>query len=847
MTNPTAQPNSTVETTPVTRRHVSFSAPEPIDPSETPSQFAATDPIDYAALYSNLQTAGSVPNASVEIVDRNHAVFQSTYLDLAQVKQKLIDSGQNPPLVTVYADVLSAPDELKWSLAGSALVVYARRIQAGNSVQINLDYRTTQSARFVLFTREFVGSLDVVAAVAGKDPVVFNIPTGLTSPGLMVSWDGKGPATSKLTRANGLEIPVSDLFTVALDNSFILGSLLSDQNPELALKILTWVKDWAAESNDLLRLFMRSSPLVALLTAQLNAKANGAAFVPYLTASVYTDLARAFVKDASQYESDYLQLSTQKELTEQNIQLAKTLLDNSQYQSDYVNGLKSQALTNYTNAKKAVEMAQDKFSAQKIEADQAATDFQEIGIPEYRRQKAVEAVISVVTALVSFGVGVAEMFIGDEAALPMAAAKAAQAVEDMEEIAEEASEIAKLAREIADQMKKIKKIIEGLKKIYEFSQSMVELANKRAGDNSMVAAIQGMDLDTGGIDLSAIDEWEIYRLKADTALKEPIKAGIQYAADYKAALDTLVIYAQSLAAAQLAVIRAGQEYARVLLQQQLAQQQQQRLQGYVDSLKVGEAPIVGMMQQFYQRYLDSKSDLLTALEFYRASYFYWALTGSAVRPKVIDPVNKIDTGMKDLTAITLDTQKALETFDPPPTKMTDKQWTITRTKTIAAFRKNKSASWVLKLHDDAFLDLDRIRITTVRVWLEGAKIAPDKTIMVRISTSGSYRDRLNDTKYQFTAKPLQRVFEYHVESAGLGKPNPDWRFDNGDLGYIEIDGSVDTEVSYAYFQPTPFTEWTVEILKGENPGLDLSGVSKITMQFQGSAIYTVDAKKSVAV
>ena len=125
-------------------------------------------------------------------------------------------------------------------------------------------------------------------------------------------------------------------------------------------------------------------------------------------------------------------------------------------------------------------------------------------------------------------------------------------------------------------------------------------------------------------------------------------------------------------------------------------------------------------------------------------------------------------------------------------------------------------------------------------------MAYNKTISILISTSGSYRDRLNGTNYQFTAKPLQRGFEYHLGPATGGKPNPSWTFEDGDLGYIEMDGSVAAEVSYAYFEPTPFTEWTITIRPADNPGLNLSKVSKITMQFQGSAIYTSNASVSAA-
>jgi hypothetical protein len=43
---------------------------------------------------------------------------------------------------------------------------------------------------------------------------------------------------------------------------------------------------------------------------------------------------------------------------------------------------------------------------------------------------------------------------------------------------------------------------------------------------------------------------------------------------------------------------------------------------------------------------------------------------------------------------------------------------------------------------------------------------------------------------------------------------------------------VEERERFCFFQPTPFTQWTVEIADGP----DLSGLTGLTMEFQGSAI-----------
>jgi hypothetical protein len=390
-----------------------------------------------------------------------------------------------------------------------------------------------------------------------------------------------------------------------------------------------------------------------------------------------------------------------------------------------------------------------------------------------------------------------------------------------------------LAKQLADAMSKLKKLMEALKALYELSAAVVEASKSISSAGSLVNQMQSYD--PGSDSLSSADQWDIFALQADNVLQEPVDKGIGYASEYKEALDILAIYGKSLAAAQTAAVQAAQQYAAVQLQQQLALQQQANLAQLVNSLTVGEQPIAQMMQQFYQRYLDAKSSLFASLQDYRASYYYWALTPSSVQPRIIDTVNTLETGLSSLTAVALDQANALNRFDPPPQTIADKQYPVTDPGAVAALRGGQ-ATVIIPSDAAPFAGLGRVRLDTLRVWLEGAKIPYGKTISVRVSSSGNYTDRLSGASFTFNSKPLSRLFEYHVQSAQTHAPQPAWVFANGDQGFIELDGSVDNEVQYAYFQPTPFSEWTVSVNAAMNPGLDLSGLTGFTFQFQGSAV-----------
>ncbi len=793
--------------------------------------------VDWQALYNDIERRGDVPYASSESISSASATFQAMYLDLADIKLKITESGFDPAFVTVYADVLNIPAGTNWLLQNAALLLIARRIQTGEDVVVSLDFRSGDTASLVVFANQVEGNVRAVAATS-TEPAVFDISAAPPSGGVHIHFQDDKAVESPLNRAQGIAMQPGKVFEQVLLREFIFASLLYDQRPDLALDQLIWLKDWSGESSALLPIFFRSSSLATLLLSQINARKNGAAFVPYLTQKVYTYLASAFVAEARQYESDWRELSTQKLLTEQGIKLARTLLDNQTYQSEYVAKLLEQAELNYRNAVDAVDAAKKNLDDAELKVKLVKIDFEEIGVKDWEREQIIGAIIKLATAAITFGVGIAAMVATDGAAGGAAAAGAIDTAKAVEEAAKIGSEVAKLAKDLKEVMEKLKKIVEALKKLYEFSKEIVAAAGDIKKAQEYAEKMKKMDIDTGGADITASFQWQLYQLSADAAIADPVEKGIAYAMDLKLAIDAVAIYGQALAAAQVAAVKAGQDYAAVQLQKELAKQQQDRLREYVDSLKADEPPIIAMMQEFYQRYVDAKSSLFAAIVGYRAAFFYWALDESSIQPKVIDSVDKIDTGLRDLTAITLDRKNALERFNPPPQDLTNTRIVIDSQEVLSKFREGNSAVWSIALNASAFSDLSRVRLRTVRMWLEGAVPPSSARITVHMETAGNYLDRFEGTKFQFTSKPLQRIFRYRVSDKREGTPN--WRFENGTYGYIEVDGTVDDEVRYAYFEPTPFSEWTIKVNPSE--GVNLSGVTKITMEFAGSVIPDTEAK-----
>ncbi|WP_163398726.1 hypothetical protein [Flavobacterium fluviatile] len=796
---------------------------------------------DWSSYYGNLQKKGNIPDAAIAITDKNNAIFRDMYVDLTMVKDKIRNSGFNPSQITIYADVLYISDFTDILLESAALIIYARRIEVEGNSTIILDYQKNNTAKLVVFAAEMSGTIMVSAVKnAKKEPTLFSVNKGNVLPGIIIH-DLEGSPTSevlKLQQGIGFQIPANML--LYLNNAFIYASLLYDQNPKLAVSIFLWVKGWAAQSADTEELFYRSTSMATLLNSQINAAENGAVFVPYLTSDIYTMLANAFSKDAAKYENDYMHLSTQEVLTSENIALAKTMLVSTQSEIDYINALLSQANENYKNAVSASIKAEVNLNRQQRKVSDVGANFEKIGIPDYEREQIIKAVITLVSAVVTFGAGIAMVAAGDPAAAPAAVTGAVDSAKAVADAAKTGTEIAKTAKSLSDSMASLKKLVEVLKKVYELAKAVKEVAGDISEAKKQMKVIQEMDDTTNGADLSAAYGWEIYQIQADNILEDPIKKEIGFAAEYKQELDIMVVYGQSLSASQLAVIKAGQEVASITFQLHYAKEKKANLEKLVDNLKVGDALLLGMKQQFYQKYIDSKSSLFSALKSYQASYFYWALRNSDVQPKIIDSVNNLNAGIQDITKIAMDTANALNKFNPPPQSMSNMIFEITDDSVIRELQTTGKTTWVLPLDNSEFEGLNRVRLSKIRVWLEG--IVPDPnhdSVYINISNAGNNLDRYNNLNYQFGSKELTRAFKYLISTHNK---NSSWDFENGTYGVVQIDGSVDKEVAYAYFQPTPFSEWSIS-LTSNNHGLDYSKISKITMVFEGSAIGSV--KKTV--
>lgn len=764
---------------------------------------------DWISLYNNIQNIARIPGTASETITQNQAVIRDMYVNLGDVYNKLSTQGVNPSTVSIYADVVHIPANYRTVLNGTALIIAARRVEVVETAKVSLDYRNSQTAKLIVYTNELVGSIQAVVITSTNPQGSIYRVEPVESKGVMIAYRNGTPTRQSLdTLQGGVILEIGSEFYLSLASIFQFATVLFDKEPIIAHSMFKWISSSTAGVKNLEEMFLKSSSLQVMLESS----SGNTTFVPYLSQTLYTNLAKAFVEVAKAYERQYERFSDKNEAIEARKEAAMLMLDHYRDTSEFADKLIVQAQSNFDNAVKALRTAESRLKSQEYNVDLAKVTFQ-YGLKEWQYDQKLQAVFQGIGAVLSFAAAIPALFAGHPEMALAAVASVPATLQSVAKAMEMLANITSALQDIVAASEKIKEASNNLSQAASVEQLMAEIGN------------------IGNDDLSGSVYWEKFQLEAERLLAEAINNNVPGARDYKLQLDILAIYGKSLSANQLAVVRISQELVRLNLQKQVSKKQEQRLSDYVNGLSASQQPNADMMQMFYQRYLDVKGALFIAFTNYSWAYKYWALRDSQLKPSIVNNVAELNN---DLANIQRDYNIALERFNPPPQKFFNKTYSISAPEVLESLKQNKKATWPMTLDNPTFSGFGRVRLSTLRVWLEGAR-PQGKPIYISISNSGNYRDRFQGQNYQFTAAPLQRVFQYRVNS--IREPrDPDWQFSNGEYGYVEVDGQVVDELQYAYFEPTPFSNWEISLPGLQNPSIDLSGVTQIVMEFAGSVI-----------
>jgi len=784
---------------------------------------------DWTTQFEEVRQKVGLPNTAIYSYGSATWVIRDMYVDLSTIDQKLIENSRSlPEVIEIYADVLRIPKNYVGLIEDMTWIIAARRIEVIETADFIVDYRKTTQAALVVYTQEVFGSLSVTPVVSDRLPD--NSPTysigGFErgTDGIEISCDSFSVQPNTVIRPKFLKqfdpamLSEQASFRVMLTDIFQYATLIAEHDPTLAIAQLTWIELAVSQAPDQIELFLQSSSLRTTLQASV----GQATFVPDLSKNLYESLSDKFVQAAAAYEEQYQRFVDKSEAVRDRKQDAHLMLEHNADTADFEEKLIQQCQENLDQATAAVDQAGHDLHTQQVVVEEARINF-ESGLKQWQYDQKLKAAVEIIEGIVELGSSIALMFVGDEAA-------ALQAGTALAKVGTEAAKLAKIIETIAKLTKELHEVYGLAKKISDTSENISDSENLV----HEMYQIQSDKVDINDEELSTSIFWQKLKLEVDSALQVAVDNNIAGSREYQLQLDILVVYGQALAANQQSVVQLSQELVRLSLQKQVSEKQAQRLSDYVKQLGIDQEADIRASQLFYQRYVDLKRSLFVSLDNYNRAYKYWALQESKFRPSLSKSIAEQKTFLADIRQ---DYANALERFSPRVPQPFYETCVITEAEILNELRAKRMTSWVIALDHPNFKSSDRVRVDTIRIWLEGVESPGDHPCYIVMSNAGHYLDRYQDDVYSFSTSPLKREFKYRIPRYWNQWAEENWE---DRQQYVRIDGQVADEFKYAYFQPTIFSTWTIQLPHSENPDLDLSGLSKIFMEVRGSQIPNPD-------
>ncbi|NUO03768.1 MAG: hypothetical protein HUU01_24405, partial [Saprospiraceae bacterium] len=349
-------------------------------------------------------------------------------------------------------------------------------------------------------------------------------------------------------------------------------------------------------------------------------------------------------------------------------------------------------------------------------------------------------------------------------------------------------------------------------------------AYRKAGDKALNAAantvnqtlssydLEGLDILTGGE-----DHWETLSLEMNNLFKK-IPEKISAAEPYKLELDKLIYMGRTYSHAQLALAKAKIKEAEMRLRLQASTQSVGIFKNRYNKLGDKIFRDEGMQQLVFSKILEAKRTTYLAMEEYRRAFIYYTLS------------DRLDqTGLPKITADSDDFSRIVATISGNAlvkgsltgqvSDYSGAKIVLNDPELLKTFIQNDGAlQWECPTNASVFNSFGRIRMTEMRVYLDGLQY--QGLVEVKIVSSGIYTDKLTEqTSFvpRFSGPAMRFNFVY----------------DTSDNNKIQSAANISSRLVDYFFNPTPFTTWTIKAMAQDGTPLDFSTVTGIRFEFFG--------------
>lgn len=731
--------------------------------------------------------------------------IRKTHADLSQILAQYQQQQDKARVVEIYADTLVIPDNTTWIANQTALLIFAENIQSTGSSQIYLDYRQGEVSKLMVYAGNIQGDLNAICVFPeGQSPthelITLNNQQSL---GFVIEKSGQSAALTALTALQPDMIQADSNFHALTTQVYFEACACFDSKPTEAAERLHWLCTIGRVSNEYTGLYNQCFGLLSLLQSS----GSQSKPVPLLTQSVYKESLDSGINAAKAYASQYTRLLDRNLVLDDRKQAAQLMLDNYKNAETFSDQLIAQCQKNIDRWLSAIDKTEWSIKYQEQKIAEARITF-EHGLKAWEQDQKLEAAFNMIGAIINFAAAIGSMVATAGASSGAAAGQVAGAV----------SQAAKASAELAKTLKTLADVLKQLNDTYKAVSQIASTAKSITSFNKALKKLKDIQIPSGTPeDPAGIYFWRKFRLEADAALKLAIDKGIPGATQYQLQLDILSELGQSQAANQAALIDKVQEMARLVAQKQQTLSDEANVKQYINQISAQEDINITLQQPLFWRFLNLKQWLFLALRQYEAAYQYWALKPSMVTASLTSEIPQYES---DLYSIARDYEQALSQFVPyQPQPFSNKVLTINDPESLNAIKQTNTLTLNIPLDSSLFQGFGRVRLDIVQVFLEG--LSGSQPIYINMASSGQYADRYKGERFLFSGQAIERVFQYQNQ--------------NGQVNIL-VDGRVADETKFAYFQPTPFTAWTLTLPKAQNAQLDLSTLTAVKIELSGILI-----------
>ncbi|KAI5892077.1 uncharacterized protein SCHCODRAFT_02625241 [Schizophyllum commune H4-8] len=746
----------------------------------------------------------------------------------------------------IYSDVLalspSPGPTLRLTLPKLACVsVYARVVTSDQPITLELSPSDPTEEALVVLYATYVDQ-PVSVSVAGQEAQTLNLGALSGNVGVAISTTNGQITVTYMQRYS-----VPDLYTDGelhklLSTQLRIASTLFWTQPSVASALAWHVVNATAYPSESTLLNVQASAL----QQQINVGrlcGPGVSYAPVLKLEYYKNTLATVLDAGSDFEAQYDRFTDNETSVDDQLKIWDSMLEQAQNTITMQQTLANDAKLKWTASQQILLAAQTDLRHHQDTLEQKAEVFRR-GIEKWKEEQIMKAVFNIFKAIVTFGVAIGAMCIGDPEPAAEASVNAAGAIKDVEEAAEAASAVTKIIS--SDTLKQLDEIVEKLGDLLSSTIENVEaiIAAEGEGEGSLSPFPASPEGNEDLTALAGIAAWDKWTLDIEEQMKFPVDQNIDGASAYLLELRKHAIDGKLTTQSSAQTIKAGQEYVQVQLALQLAQSDLARLQELRDSFQGEKEQLEAARLHFYDRLDAMRTSVLIELRNLVWAFKFCTLTDSQV---TLDPLNTMAEYKADLSLLVQEVERWQEGFasDKAPIHfqrdINDPSFKNIAPDVLASLQKDHAATFALAPDigtkstsspyiSGPFTGGSGFRVFGMRAYVNGVVPKPEallkKTntalIWVKIRTSGVYQDIREDGQvFGFTSMVQERQFKYRIDAQGTPLPDEDG---------IEVDSII---ASGDHMDPPPFTQWSVAVQEPEK--LDWTALSGLTLEWKGEA------------